>query len=180
MRSLFASLSDPRGLANVLAYRAGSHLDRGDLATAYALADRAQEYARQANMEVNSGVDTQMNRVLLMRGDLESARTRWQEGLRQPHRDVIYIRVAIMGLAAVAAAQGRVGRALRLEAASLALKQKWELHTGPAGSPLDKTFARFLDPARHTLDRKARDEAAAEGRLMTDEQAIQYALSDRD
>ena len=100
--------------------------------------------------------------------------------MRQPHRDVIYIRVAIMGLAAVAAAQGRARRALRLEAASLALKQKWELHTGPAGSPLDRTFARFLDPARQSVDHKARAKTAAEGSLMTDEQAIDYALSDRD
>jgi non-specific serine/threonine protein kinase len=90
------------------------------------------------------------------------------------------IRVAMMGLAAVAAAQGRPRRALRLEAASLALKQKWELHTGPAGSPLDSTFARFLDPARQALDHEARAKAAVEARRMTDEQAIEYALSDRE
>jgi len=83
-------------------------------------------------------------------------------------------------VAAVAAAQGQARRALRLEAASRRLKRKWELHTGPAGSPLDATFARFLNPARQALDDDARAEAAADGFRMTDEQAIEYALSDRE
>jgi non-specific serine/threonine protein kinase len=177
---LFTSLDEPRALAVVLATRSGSHLDGGDVTTAYALANRALAQARAANMEIGSSADTQMNRVLLRRGDLEAARTRWQDGLRRPHQEAVYTRVAMMGLAAVAAAQGQARRALRLEAASMALKRKWELHTGPAGSPLDSTFARFLNPARQALDDDARAEAAAEGFRMTDEQAIEYALSDRE
>src|SRR5579859_4117068 len=177
---MFASLGDPRGLAVVLAYLAESARIRGDLVPAESLVDRALAFARAANMEVGSSADTTKSLVLLAKGDLQAAKTRWQYGLRRPRQEVVYIRVAMMGLAALAAEQGRVRRALRLEAAGIALKQKWQLHTGPAGSPMDKTFARFLEPARQALDDAIRAQLAAEGHLMSDEEAIDYALSDRD
>lgn len=177
---LFASLGELRGLAIVLAYRSDVPRMQGDLSTANALADRGLAVARQANMHVGSSVDTSKNLVLLELGDLDVARVRWQEGLRRPGQEAVYIRVALMGLAGVAAAQGRARRALRLEATGIALKQKWGLHTGPAKSPLDQVFARHLEPAKQALDDKACEQAAAEGRLMSEEEAIEYALSDRD
>jgi hypothetical protein len=69
---------------------------------------------------------------------------------------------------------------MRLDSAAKALRDKWSLHPGPVGSPLQTVFDKLLEPAREALDDESRAEAAAEGRLMTDQEAIEYASSDRD
>ena len=177
---LFASIGDPRGLAIVLAYRAEFRRLQGDLTAANDLADRGLAFARDANMAVGSSVDTAKNLTLLQSGDVEGACARWLEGLRRPGQEVVYTACGLLGLAGAAAVQGRPHRALRLESAASSLRAKWGLHPAPIGSPLQKVFDKLLEPARQALDDDARTKAAAEGCLMSDEEAIDYALSDND
>jgi len=76
---------------------------------------------------------------------------------------------------ALAAAQGQPERALHLAGAAAALRET-------IGAPLPPTeqeeFERHLEMARQTLDEEAAAKALANGRAMTLEQAIEYALQE--
>jgi len=177
---LFAALNDIRGLTLVLAYQAQFEWLRGDLTAANRIADRGLALARQADMEVGSSLDTAKSFILFEQGEVEAATARFKDGLSRPNQEATYLLCAMFGIAGVAAAQGRPRRAIRLAGAATALNRKWNLHTGPASSPLYKVFDRLVQPAREALDEAARTQALTEGSLMSEDEAIDYALSDRD
>jgi len=77
------------------------------------------------------------------------------------------------GFAGLAAAQGQAERALCLAGAAAALCEA----IGAPLPPVEQAWLdRRLEPARQALTEKARKAAQEEGRMMTLEQAIEYAL----
>lgn len=177
---LLTELGDVRGLVIVLAYESFSALIHQDVGAASEFADQALALVRQANMEVGSSAETAKTLVLLAQGELDAARISWEHALHRPRQEIIDVLCAFYGLAGVAAAEGRFWRALRLEGAADALREKWSLHPPPIGSPLDRVLKRPVNPAREALGDAAQAEAAAQGRQMAEDEAIEYALSDRD
>ena len=82
---------------------------------------------------------------------------------------------SLLGLAGVAGSRGGAARAARLWAAAEALREA----TGFSMSPFTRSnfaYERHLAHARSQLDEAAWEAAWSEGRAMTLEQAIEYAL----
>jgi hypothetical protein len=105
------------------------------------------------------------------------ARHHFRVGLRLFHVETWREMIAqsLDGLAMVAAALGQPERAVRLAGASAILS---DLTMQPA-YPIDRAdLSRTLALARQTLGETGAAAASAEGRAMTLEQAIEYALTD--
>jgi DNA-binding CsgD family transcriptional regulator len=86
---------------------------------------------------------------------------------------------ALQGFAALAAAERRATRAVRLAtAAEAAGRYEHGGGPGPLAPARRRLFDSWLGPARHLLSEPARAAAEAEGRAMTREQAASYALED--
>ena len=86
---------------------------------------------------------------------------------------------ALGGAAALAAVERQAARAVRLAAAATA--QRRPVHSGGAGvvsRSLHRLFDPRLAPARRQLSEPARAAAETEGRAMTLEQAVAYALDE--
>jgi predicted ATPase/DNA-binding SARP family transcriptional activator len=177
---LHASLTNVRGLAVAVGWQGLALFMKGDFARAELEAERALAFAREAGMlEIGSTGDIVKTYGHIERAEFEQARVRLEEGLRRPQQEVMYTICALQGLAGIAAGQGRIGRAIRLEAAADSMREKHALHTGPARSPLDQSFARWMRPARQAAP-VAEETMRTLGRSMKEDDAIEYALSDQD
>jgi hypothetical protein len=80
-------------------------------------------------------------------------------------------------LAAADAMQGRAERALRLAGAAAALRAAVDARRPP---PEQARFDRLVEPARQTLGEERAASTWAEGRAMSLEQAIAYAMNGTD
>ena len=120
---------------------------------------------------------TNLGSVACKQGNYVAARPLYEESLAifrelGDKRAIVY---TLEGFVALAAAQGQPERALHLAGAAAALRET-------IGAPLPPTeqeeFERHLEMARQTLDEEAAAKALANGRAMTLEQAIEYALQE--
>jgi ATP/maltotriose-dependent transcriptional regulator MalT len=117
--------------------------------------------------------------VALCQGDYARAAKLSSESLRlseelMEHQVITW---ALDALAAACGQQGYVGRAARLWGAAGALREA----SGFTQPPEDKRVLEpFLEDARSRLDGAAFQAAWEEGRAMTEEQAIGYALSEEE
>jgi len=120
---------------------------------------------------------TYLGTLACRRGDLARAREHLAASLaitRQTGGDE-WIAQALGGLAAVAAALGQAARALRLAGAGARLHALGGGGPEPAGpDEIERPLAR----ARAALDAATADAAWGEGRAMTTDEAIAYALAD--
>jgi len=89
--------------------------------------------------------------------------------------DKLSVAETLLGLACVAAARGAAERAARLFGASEALREAMGTPPEPGESALQEPY---LATARSQLDEASWQEAWAEGRAMTLEEAISCALED--
>jgi hypothetical protein len=115
--------------------------------------------------------------VALLRGDSERARALYAESMRS-HREIGAKLAApenLLGLACVAAAQGEAERAARLFGASEALPEAMGAPLEPGEIALQEPY---LTVTRSQLDETSWQEAWAQGRAMTLEDAISYALEE--
>jgi predicted ATPase/DNA-binding SARP family transcriptional activator len=149
---------------------------RGELDHAEGLLQESLELFRQ--MKSRLGVAaclTDLGTLVLQKGDIEQALAHHREGLRLkrpiPHR--LGITRSLQGLAAVAVAAGRPGRAARLLGAAEALHEVIEAPLPPVEQPI---WERDAAAAREALGDEAFAAALAEGRTMTMEQAVEEAL----
>jgi non-specific serine/threonine protein kinase len=110
-------------------------------------------------------------------GDYTAARAFFEEGLaiQKEMGDRGNITVSMEGFAVLAAAQGHPERALRLAGAAAALHEA--IHN-PLPPTHQARLDRNLEPARQALSEEAQRAAFEEGRAMTMEQAVEYALKD--
>jgi tetratricopeptide (TPR) repeat protein len=160
------------------AYAAVVHLSRGDHAAATRLNERALRLARETGNTI--GVYTALYHLASLaqlRGDLEQAARHFREAL------VLSAGIGdrgstchgLEGMAALASRAGCFVRAARVWGAAEALLESGEpvvLTHAPDRSVVDSAMAH----ARAGLGQEAFEEAWAQGRALTLERAIEYAL----
>jgi DNA-binding SARP family transcriptional activator len=118
--------------------------------------------------------------LALAGGDYDAAFRRFAEGIAPSEEsgdrgNVAYI---LEGLGIVAGARGEAGRAARLLGASEALIESIGLR-GHTYYQFDRSlYERIIAGVRNTLDEAAFEAALDEGRAMSPEQTIEYALSE--
>ena len=148
----------------------------GDLGAARSLYEEALAIQREVgaqHLEVWSLHN--LAALALDQGDTVAARTLGTEALaiRQQWGDKRGLLLSLTLFAGTAAAEGKCRRAMRLGSAIGALA---EANDVGLGATYPERVERWLKPARRSLSRDAQAAADAEGRTLTLEQAIAYAL----
>jgi predicted ATPase/DNA-binding SARP family transcriptional activator/DNA-binding CsgD family transcriptional regulator len=113
----------------------------------------------------------------LLQGDYERARSNYRESLMLCKKlgTMTVASESLEGLACICVAEGATKRASRLFGAAEALREA----VGIEHMPEEDTWREpYLAAARSRLDEASWAEAQAEGRVMSMEQAIEYALSE--
>ncbi|CAA9430836.1 MAG: hypothetical protein AVDCRST_MAG01-01-2927 [uncultured Rubrobacteraceae bacterium] len=176
--ALFRGLGDPQGVSSGLYGLANLALARGDGDEAMRLLGEGEALSREAGnwSMLATCLGTQ---AISTRLDGDDART--AELLRRSVeiagmlRDDYNVVFCVTGLAGVAAREGRAERAARLFGVADALSEK--TGAGVSWSVLRNLNERDLAVTREMLDSEAFEAAWAEGRAMTLEEAVAYALS---
>jgi non-specific serine/threonine protein kinase len=111
------------------------------------------------------------------RGDLRRAGALYREALELgwKHHDRLCIRMALPGLAGIAAMEGDAVRAIRLASAASALEENVGMWAFP---PIQARQAHWLATAEEAVDATTRGAAWAEGRRMTMDDVIAHALEE--
>ena len=145
--------------------------------------DAAEQYAHDALAIARSAGSTTWPPYALFilasvaheRGDVAHAGRLYREAiaLAWDHHDRLGVRMAMPGLAALAAPEGDAARAVRLAGASSALEKRAGLWAFP---PIREKHERWQRDAEVRLDAARREVAWEEGRAMSIEDAIAYAL----
>jgi predicted ATPase/class 3 adenylate cyclase len=176
--SLRRAVDDKSGAAATLCNLGTLALDRGE-------PERAQEFLEEART-----IDTELGdewavaidesglaEVALDLGDLERARPVLRRTLDAFCEMGEHDRLAetFSRMAGLAAAEGDPIRSARLSGAAEAL---WEAIGIPLAPPDRARFEHFQTKARAAIDPAAYEQAWAEGRAMTMDQAVAYALAD--
>lgn len=175
--AIFKGLGDRHGIAWSVNHLGDVARDQGDYATARSLYGESLAIFRELGDKwgIASSL-TDLGHVAGDQGDYAAARSLYKESLAIARQlgDKRGIARVLEGFVGLAAAQAEPERALRLAAAATALR-------GTIGAPLPPAeqarLERRLGPARQTLSEEARTEAWAEGRALTLEQTIAYALT---
>jgi len=171
------ALGDRRDIAVSLNNLGLIALDQGDYAEAGARIQEALALQREVGDRAYiANAQNSLGSVMRDRGDYESARTLYHESLTisrelGDRRAIAYL---LEDIGSLAAAEGQPARALRLVGAASVLRQAISSLLSPAEqTPLEK----LLEPARQKLSKEAQEAMYAEGRAMSSEQAVDYALS---
>jgi ATP/maltotriose-dependent transcriptional regulator MalT len=151
---------------------------QGDLDRATAVSEEAAAIlSEQKHRDDLAEVFDTLGRAALLRGDPEQANALFAESLtlRLEVGDKLAVPESLEGLACAAEAKGEAERAARLFGAARALRESMGAPLGPALGSLEEPY--WLR-ARSQLDEGAWSEAWEEGRAMSMETAIEYALSE--
>ena len=179
---LLAGPLEVRARANLLfflAYAAATEMDFGQmevwLGEALSLYREAQDARNVATCLASLGM------IYLLRGDHDRAAPPFEESLLLQkdlkHKTTIYF--GLGGMAGVAALRGQAARAAKLMGASEALRQEIGISVTPEASPY-YDYDRYLAAAHAGLGEAAFDSAWSEGRAMSADRAVEYALSAED
>ena len=175
--TMFRETGDQGLIASVLTHLGFTFLFQGDLERATATSEEAAAMFReQKHLSYLSEALDSLGWVALLRGDSERARVLYAEslGLKREVGDKLVTR-ALEGLASVAGARGEAERAARLFGASEVLREVMGTPPEPGDSALQEPY---LSAARSQLDETSWQEVWAEGRAMTLDEAISYALEE--
>jgi tetratricopeptide (TPR) repeat protein len=162
----------------MLGFAATASLSQGDISRARQLAERGLALAREIEARDAFYVTLHaLATVAQAEGDHERASRLLEEGLTlsaevEDHSSVAYY---LQGLAAIAASEDRFTRAARLWGAAEALLERTEI-IAYAHAPDRSLYQMQVGAACERLDEAAWEAAWAEGRAMTTEQAVEYAL----
>jgi tetratricopeptide (TPR) repeat protein len=162
----------------VLTHLGFTFLYQGDLERATATSEEAAAMFReQKHLSYLSEALDSLGWVALLRGDSERARVLYAEslGLKREVGDKLVTPGPLEGLACVAEARGEAERAARLFGASEVLREVMGTPPEPGDSALQEPY---LSAARSQLDETSWQEVWAEGRAMTLDEAISYALEE--
>ncbi|CAA9389496.1 MAG: hypothetical protein AVDCRST_MAG03-495 [uncultured Rubrobacteraceae bacterium] len=171
-------MGDKWPAAAMFGFSATVALGMGDRDRARRLAERSLSLGREigAREAVSVALPT-LATIARADGDYELATELFGEGLLFSAEvgDGTNVSYYMEGLATLAAAEGRPERAVRLWAAAEAILDKIEVIAYPHAT--DRSFNdRQLAAARASLDERTWEQAWAEGRSMTMEEAVAYAL----
>jgi non-specific serine/threonine protein kinase len=175
---LFRELGDEAMAGWARSNLALAAMGEGDLAQARTLTEERLAFVEGAGLRPATGFDlTTLGRIARLEGDLPEARRRLAAGLPRSRDagawpDVV---IALEEWAGVAAAGGQPARAARLFGAAQALLDAAGLARQPY---LRAVYARDLAATRAALAPAAFGTAWSEGRAMSLEQAVAYALED--
>jgi predicted ATPase/DNA-binding SARP family transcriptional activator/DNA-binding CsgD family transcriptional regulator len=176
--ALRRELSDPHAIAHLLVFLGLAALDAGDYERLVALYEESLDLFREVGDLRGIGIClNSMGLAALDEGDYERAAALLEESLHvlRELRDKVGTIYCLLGVAGVASSQGRPARAARLWGAAEALQEDVGLLLSPFHhSHYD--YEGHLATARSLLDEAAWQAAWAQGRAMTPEQAIEYAL----
>ena len=171
---------DTTAVAFASQYLAVTAMLSGDYERAQTLFEVTLEMTRNTGNRKGQAISlNNLGLVALCRGDYARATKLSSESLRLSEEllDHQVVTWSLDALAAVCGQQGSVGRAARLWGAAEALREA----SGFSQPPDDKRVLEpFLEAARSRLDEAAFQAAWEEGRAMTEEQAIGYALSEEE
>ena len=164
--------------AYMLCYSSMVWLDKGDPARAKQLAQRGLTLSREAGDRY--GISVALYRLAMAaqaEGAHERAKQLFEEGLTLSAEvgNEINVTHCLEGLAGVAGAQGRIVRAARLWGTAEALLEQTGVGAYPY-TPDRSLYQSQVSAARSQLDEAAWAKAWAEGRAMSREQAVEYAL----
>ena len=174
---LFRELGDRWGIANSLRVLGIVVGYQGDYGRALELCGESLDLFRE--MGDRWGIANSLRilaRVVCYQGDYDRASELYKESLivLRDLRDRGSISECLEGLVRVGVAQGQLEQAARLSGASEALREV----TGAPLMPSDRVdYDRSLDTAREKLGQEAFKAAWGEGRTMSMDEAIEYALT---
>jgi hypothetical protein len=158
-------LGNKWGAASMLGFSAAVHLGRGDL---------AREVGARDVLYVTLHP---LAAIALAEGDNERAARLFEEGLTLSAEvgEANNVALCLEGLGAIAASEERLERAARLWGAAEVILEPIEVIAYPYAT--DRSLHdRRVAAARERLDQETWTRAWEEGRAMTTEQAIEYAL----
>jgi predicted ATPase/DNA-binding XRE family transcriptional regulator len=164
----------------MLSFAAAASLSRGDISRARQLAEKGLSLAREVGARDALYLTLQaLATVARAEGDNERAASLFGEGLTlsaevEDHSSLAYY---LQGLAAIAASENRSARAARLWGAAEAILETTEI-IAYAHAPDHSLYQRQVAAARARLDEASWEAAWAEGRAMTPQQAVAYALKE--
>jgi ATP/maltotriose-dependent transcriptional regulator MalT len=171
---------DPAALAAILTHLGYTLLLQGDLERATAVSEEAAAILREQKHRYDlSGALVNLGWAALLRGEPERANALFAESLGMDLEvgDKLGPLWELEGLACTAGARGEAERAARLFGAAQALR---EAANYPLGLALRRLHEPYLVGARSQLGESAWTEAWEEGRAMSMEAAIEYALSEEE
>lgn len=174
---VWQELGDQAGICRQMAFLGGGYYDAGDLGRARLLLEKSLQLADAIGAKTEKPQTMiWLGQVVLRQGDPAKAALLLREGLTLNRAaGVPYALVyAIEPFINLAMAQGQIDRAVRLLGARDAIIAAGDL--GPVGWTWIDTEGE-IESARRQLDEEAFADAWAEGRAMTADQAIQYALA---
>ena len=173
---LFLEVGDKWGAAPMFGCSAVGWLNGGDHRRARSLAERGLALCRETRDKHGTSIALlTLAGVAQAERDYERARDLFDEGLTVSaelgnEADIVH---CLEGLATVAGEEGRIVRAARLWGAAESLLEKIEaVYTYVP----DRSINRSQVAARSKTDEAAWEAAWAEGRVMSLEQAVEYAL----
>jgi predicted ATPase/DNA-binding SARP family transcriptional activator/DNA-binding CsgD family transcriptional regulator len=177
---LFLAIGERWGASVTLSFSAVGWFGRGDPTRAKRLAERGLELAREIGSPEAVCVACHARTMAAqVEGNHERARGLLQEGLvlAAEAGNETNVAYCLEGLAAAAALEGRLERAAGLWGAAEALLEKIEV-AAYIYAPDRSVYQGQVRAARARLDEAAWQTAWTEGRAMTPERAIEYALSE--
>jgi DNA-binding CsgD family transcriptional regulator len=177
---MYREVGDRQNIAESSAVIGMVALGRGDYSTASLHLEEARKILSSLGDRRGTGLTkTSLGDAALNRGERDAAHSLYEEALRdlKDVGDKWWIALCLEGMAGLAVAREQSARAARLFGAAWALR-------GTIGAPRPPAFRSYHDrnlaTARDRLGEAAFEEAFSEGRAMSAEQAIEYALSEEE
>jgi predicted ATPase/class 3 adenylate cyclase len=178
--TMFRETGDQALIASVLTHLGFTFLLQRDLERATATSEEAAAMLReQKHLSYLADTLNNLGWVALLRGDSERARDLYTEcvRLRVDTGDKLGAPDDLGGLACGAAARGEAERAARLFGACEALRELMGTLPESGERALQEPY---VSAARSKLDESSWQEVWAEGRAMTLEEAVSYALGEEE
>ena len=176
--ALLSELSDRRAESLLLIFLALAAWDEGDHMRTVELAERSLSLSRELGYLYAIALCAgSLGFVLLDKGKTDRAEALFVESLHalQDLQDKIGVFHCLLGMAGVASSRGQPSRVARLSGAAEALGEAFAISILPMYRRNYNNEERMA-AARSQLDEQEWLEAWAEGRAMTPERAIEYAL----
>lgn len=173
----FTRQGDKRGMGIALSYLGKAALEQADYIRARDLLQKSQEMLRAvADMRNLAVTQTSLGLAELGQSRYEAAHALLDESLRLLTRagGEMELAYTVEGLVGLASRQGNGERASRLAGAAEGLRER----AGTPRIPIEQDrYQQYLTIARSRTDPATWDEAWAEGRAMTHDQVLTYALA---